>query len=70
MTGFQIVKIKDQRRGLPIGADVGQLGVLFEGYSQPDARKVTYMSLLQIFANPNKMLDWLTNSNLILLTNI
>ena len=28
------------------------------------------ISLLRIFGNPNKMLDWRTNPNLILLTNI
>ena len=41
MRGFQIVKMKDQRGGLPVGADVGQVGVIFEGESQPDALKVT-----------------------------
>ena len=42
--------------------------VLVEEESQPAARKVMSLSLLQIFGNPNKMLDWRTN--LILLTNI
>ena len=55
--GYQYVIKQIELKIILFRADVGQLGVLFEGDSQLDARKVTYMSLLQIFANPNKILD-------------
>ena len=43
---------------------------IFLGCSSPKDENIHLVSLLQIFGHPNKILDWQTNSNIILFTNI